>query len=68
MTRIYTLFYQIGKMVGFSKNKKADEFLNQGLKNEFEPSKQSVSQIMAFASAYHYEKTENIGDVDCILN
>lgn len=66
--QIFTFYYQLKKMMGFNRVRKADEFMQAGLNDSFEPSEISVKNIMAFANAYHHEKSELIGDVDCLLN
>ncbi|MDA3894034.1 MAG: hypothetical protein PF517_20430 [Salinivirgaceae bacterium] len=66
--QISTLLFQIKEMVGFKKVKKADELIFDELSDTFEPSTQSIKNIMAFSSAYHYDKSDAIGDIEYLIN
>lgn len=66
--QISTLLYQIKKMVGLHKMKKADDMFIGGLSDSYEPSNQSISNIMAFSSAYRYDKSEAIGNIEYLIN
>jgi len=68
MIRISTLFYRVKRMVGLECHKNADQFIANGIYEEFSPSKHSVDRIMAFSKAYHYCKTNAAGGCEQILN
>lgn len=55
-------------MVGKSKENDVNVFVNKALRNEFSPSEQTLKNIKAFADAYHYAKSDSIGDVENSLN
>lgn len=54
-------------MVG-NKNNAADDFIRQGLNEEFSPSEQTLKNIKAFSDAYCLKKSDSIGDIESVLN
>lgn len=68
MSKIFTLFYRVKKMVGKNKQDEASVFINKALRNEFSPSEQTLKNIKAFADAYYYAKSESVGDLENSLN
>lgn len=65
--QIFTLFYQIKKIVDGVKIKKTDVML-KGLSEKYEPSDQSIKNIMAFSKSYNYDKSDAVGDVEYFSN
>lgn len=65
--QIFTLFYQIKKIVDGVGSKKS-ELLSKGLSETCEPSEQSIKNIMAFSQAYSCDKSDAIGDIEYISN
>lgn len=66
--QIFTLRFYLKKMMGLANNRKSDNFIKMGLTNSFEPTENSVKNIMAYAQAYKHDKSEMLGDVDYIVN
>jgi len=63
-----TLFYQLKKMMGNSERKKVDKLLLAGLSESFEPSENSIKNILAYSNAYRCDKSDAIGQVEYLIN
>ncbi len=68
MPKISTIFYRVKRMVGLMSKKEADKLIAKGLTDSFEPSQESMDNILSFSRAYKYEKSESMGDIEYIIN
>ena len=66
--QIFTIFYQLKKMMGIDKVKEINSLLIDGVTESFEPSLSSINKIMAFSNAYQHSKSDMIGDVEYMIN
>ena len=68
MQIITTIVFQLKKMMGIKKRRKASSFLKEGLEESHEPSEQTISNILAFSKAYYHDKSDKFGEVEAVLN
>jgi hypothetical protein len=68
MHKISTIFYRVKRVMGLMKHEEADMLIAKGLTDSFEPSQESMSNILSFSRAYKHEKSENIGDIEYLIN
>ena len=66
--QISTIYYRLKKMMGVNQVTKADNLIIGGLFGSFEPSAKSIKNIMAFSDAYRYDKSDNIGKIEYLIN
>ena len=63
-----TIKYQLTKMIKVYEDKKANDLLIKGLSNSFEPSSNSIKNIMSFSDAYCYNKSDSLGEIEYLIN
>jgi len=65
----FTINYQFKKMVRCDYDKDDKNcFLSECIRESFEPSKESLDNIMSFAKAYCYIKSNRIDGIECVKN
>lgn len=68
MLRISTLVFNVKSLMKCDLPVSNISLLQQGLNDSYEPSAQSIQNILAFSDAYYHQKTKGIGDIDLVLN
>ena len=65
--QIFTFYLK--KLMGIKRNdKKVDEFITKCLSDSYEPSSNSIKNIISFSDAYRYEKSKTIGEIEYLTN